>query len=235
MGLAQLDAAAVPTARLLPAPAPSGRLALPVVTRRARLQGAAGWEATSWSMALMSVSIGVVNGSVLRAARLRSRAPSSAEMTKSARAAARSGARPSGSKRLTSAARHRVNTPWNSVLNSSSPGPARGPWWRWRSRSGSPNVQSDRRRSGPARGRAPRGHQRGGRPGRPSPRPRRRPGRWLRGRVRPCRRGSGSRSIRGVRRCRGPRRRRWWRGSRAGGTARRRRGSSGSGCRCVGA
>src|SRR5207247_7279472 len=96
------------------------RLALSVATHRARLQGAAGWAAASWSMALMSASIVVLNGSMPRAARLRSTAPSNAEMVRSARAAARSGAMPSGSKWVTSAARHRANTLSNAALNSAS-------------------------------------------------------------------------------------------------------------------
>ena len=73
-------------------------------------------------MALMSASMVVVNGSVLRAARLRTAAPSNAEMVRSARAAARSGAMPSGWKRVTSAARHRANTLSKSALNCSSSG-----------------------------------------------------------------------------------------------------------------
>jgi len=45
-------------------------------------------------MALMSALVVVVNGWVLRAARLRTSAPSSAEMVRSARAMARPGAMP---------------------------------------------------------------------------------------------------------------------------------------------
>src|SRR5262249_19074554 len=100
-------------------PHPRARLALRVAARRAGLEGAWGGEAASWSMALMSASIVVLNGSVLRAARLRTAAPSSAEMVRSARAAARPGAMPSGSKRVISAARHRANTPSEPAQNSS--------------------------------------------------------------------------------------------------------------------
>src|SRR6266851_9599921 len=67
-------------------PHPRARLALRVAARRARLQGAAGSEAASWSMALMSAAVVVWNGSVLRAARLRTAAPSIAEMVRPARA-----------------------------------------------------------------------------------------------------------------------------------------------------
>jgi hypothetical protein len=59
-------------------------------------------------MALMSASVVVLKGSMLRAARLRTSAPSNAEMVSSVRTAARPGAMPSGSKWLTSAARHRA-------------------------------------------------------------------------------------------------------------------------------
>ena len=86
-----------------------------------RFQGAAGWAA-AWSMALMSASVVVVNGSVLRAARLRTSAPSSADMVRSARTAARPGARPSGSRRVISAARHRANAASGAALNCSSRG-----------------------------------------------------------------------------------------------------------------
>src|SRR5882672_9185740 len=98
---------------------PRARLAVPVAARRARLQGAPGWAAASWSMALMSASVVVLNGSMLWAARLRTSAPSNAEMVRSARAAARPGAMPSGSKRVTSAARHRAKKLLKSALNSS--------------------------------------------------------------------------------------------------------------------
>src|SRR5437016_867971 len=73
---------------------PRARLVLPVAARRARLQRVAGGEVASWPMALMSASVVVVNGAVLRAARLRTAAPSNAEMVRSARAAARAGSRP---------------------------------------------------------------------------------------------------------------------------------------------
>src|SRR5215472_7089713 len=110
-------------ARLVPAPLTGGAwLALPVAAGRARRQGAVGWAAAAWSMALISASVVVVNGSVLRAARLRTSAPSSADMVRSAKTLARPGARPSGSKRVTSAARHRANTLSKAALNSSSPG-----------------------------------------------------------------------------------------------------------------